>query len=198
MASEVTSRPAGKLHRLAPALCWVNRLHLWRIQELGFLKELSSRCIFCSRNAHFPPVARVHSQDHNYNITNSGCYPWPHPDPSRECALGSSIASSLRFIPVVWLWPSSYFLHPRFDCKLGLFHSLFVFALPAPSAELDTVETFKNGIFQSSLVVQWGKDLLLSLQCLGHCCEMGLIPGLRTSISRGHSQRKKIMELKKK
>ena len=41
---------------------------------------------------------------------------------------------------------------------------------------------------EDSLVAQWVKDLVLSLQWLGHCCGMGLIPGLGTSMCQGDGQ----------
>ena len=46
-------------------------------------------------------------------------------------------------------------------------------------------------ILRRSHVAQWVKDLALSLQWLGCCCGMGLIPGLRTSTLCGHGPPKK-------
>ena len=51
----------------------------------------------------------------------------------------------------------------------------------------------KKSMYGSSLVLQWVKDLALSLHCrgLGHCHGTGLIPGPGTSACHRCSQKKK-------
>ena len=40
-------------------------------------------------------------------------------------------------------------------------------------------------------MAQWNRDLVLYCRGLGHCCDVGLIPGLGTLTCHGHSKKKK-------
>lgn len=138
---------AGKLHRLEPALCSVNRLHLGRVQELGSLRKLSSCYCPCERNGHFFPLDCYNT----YPGLQHQCHQLGMPSWASTFTLLDNMlpclpmyAIHLCFNTCRLLWSSAT---PWFDCKLGLIHILFISALLAPSTVPDTGGTFSNGIF---------------------------------------------------